>query len=709
MMPEDKQLSALKRAYLKLEELQARLDAAEQAQQEPLAIIGMACRFPGDADDTEAFWRLLSEGRDAVGEVPAERWDVDAYFDPDSNQPGKMYVRRGAFLRRVDEFDPQFFGISPREAVKMDPQQRLLLEVCWEALENAGVAPDRLTGSRTGVFVGMCKSDYRQILARAEDPNRYDTYYASGTASSIASGRLSYILGLQGPSITIDTACSSSLVAVHLACQSLRAGETAMALAAGVNLILSPENTIAYCKSSMMAADGRCKTFDAAADGFVQGEGCGVVVLKRLSAAVAAGDRVLAVIRGSAVNQDGPSSGLTAPHGPSQEAVIREALASGGVKPSEVQYVEAHGTGTSLGDPIELQALAAALSEGRSPQDPLLIGSVKTNVGHLEAAAGIAGLIKVALALQYKEIPAHLHFKTPNPYVPWSELPIKVAIEHRFWPAGKGKRIAGLSSFGFSGTNAHVVVEEAPALGPNQATIDRPLHLLALSAKSEAALKSLAGKYAEFLAEHPSISVSDFCFTANSGRAHFAQRLALTVESAEQLGEKLSVYAAGQASSEMLTGRTESTDRPKIAFLFTGQGSQYKDMGRQVYQTEPTFRETLERCDELLRPYLPRSLLSLLYDDTVDPALLNETAHTQPALFSLEYALAKMWISWGVVPQAVLGHSLGEYVAACVAGVFALEDAIRLVAERGRLMQGLCPRGAMAAVFAAEEQRPIRP
>ena len=704
MTQEGKHLSVMKQAYLKLEKLQARLDAVDQARQEPLAIIGMACRFPGDANDPEAFWQLLREGRDAVTEIPPGRWDVGAYFDPDRNKAGKMYVRRGAFLRRVDEFDPQFFGISPREAVKMDPQQRLLMEVSWEALENAGVAPDRLSGSPTSVFVGMCKIDYRQILARTEDAYCYDNYYMSGTANSIASGRLSYILGLQGPSITVDTACSSSLVALHLACQSLRDGESTMALAAGVNLILSPENTVAYCKSSMMAADGRCKTFAAGADGFVQGEGCGVVVLKRLSVAVADGDRILAVIRGSAVNQDGPSSGLTAPHGPSQEAVIRQALASGGVKPAEVQYVEAHGTGTSLGDPIEVQALGAALAEGRAPDEPLLIGSVKTNIGHLEAAAGIAGLIKIVLALQHEEIPAHLHCETLNPYVPWPELSIKVTTERRSWPACKRKRIAGLSSFGFSGTNAHVVVEEAPALDPIEAKTDRPLHLLALSAKSEPALKSLSHSLAGFLAEHPSISIPDFCFTTNAGRAHLAHRLAVAAESAEQLREKLSAYAGGQAPSEIITGRIDSADRPKIAFLFTGQGSQYKDMGRQLYQTEPTFREMLERCDELLRPYLPRPLLALLYDETVDAALLNETAHTQPALFSLEYALAKMWMSWGVVPEAVLGHSLGEYVAACVAGVFGLEDAVRLVAERGRLMQSLCPRGGMAAVFAEEER-----
>ena len=407
-----------------------------------------------------------------------------------------------------------------------------------------------------------------------------------------------------------------------------------------------------------MAADGRCKTFDAAADGFVQGEGCGVVVLKRLSDAIADGDRILAVIRGTAINQDGASSGLTAPNGPSQEAVIREALANGGVKPAEVQYVEAHGTGTSLGDPIEVQALGAVLGEGRSPDEPLLIGSVKTNIGHLEAAAGIAGLIKVVLALQHKEIPAHLHLMTPNPYIPWSELPIKVATEHRPWPAGTGNRIAGLSAFGFSGTNAHVVVEEAPPLeavrsegGPAASPTG------ALGEKRdgvESALRPVLDSIWR--------SIHPFHFRTSasprmSGRAHFAHRLALVAESSQQLGEKLSAFADGQAPSEILSGRSESVDRPKIAFLFTGQGSQYKDMGRQLYQTEPAFREALERCDELLRSYLPMSLLSLLYDEKVDPALLNETANTQPALFSLEYALAKMWSPgasfhkpcWGIV------------------------------------------------------------
>jgi acyl transferase domain-containing protein/NADPH:quinone reductase-like Zn-dependent oxidoreductase/NAD(P)-dependent dehydrogenase (short-subunit alcohol dehydrogenase family)/SAM-dependent methyltransferase len=704
MSKEQRDLSILKQAYIKIEELQARLDAIGQAKREPLAIIGMACRFPGEANDPAAFWQLLRNGRDTVTEIPADRWDVDAYFDPDRSKPGKMYMRRGAFLQQVDQFDPQFFGISPREAVKMDPQQRLLLEVCWEALENAGVAPDRLSGSRTGTFIGLCKGDYRQILAGTDDPHRFDAYYISGTANSIASGRLSYILGLQGPSITVDTACSSSLVALHLGCQSLRSGECAMTLVAGVNLILSPENTITYCKCSMMAADGRCKTFDDSADGFVQGEGCGVVVLKRLTAAVADGNRILAVIRGTAVNQDGPSSGLTAPHGPSQVAVIREALANSGVNPSEVQYVEAHGTGTSLGDPIEVQAIGAALRKGRAPDQPVLIGSVKTNIGHLEAAAGIAGLIKVVLALQHKEIPAHLHCKTLNSYIPWSELPVKVATEHTAWVASDGKRIAGVSSFGFSGTNAHAILEEAPALNPAVEEPRRPIHVLALSAKNEAALKSLSGKFAEFLATDPSVSVSDFCFTANAGRAHFGQRLAIVAESMEPIREKLVAAAAGEAPFGILTGHRENTDRPKIAFLFTGQGSQYQGMGRRLYDTEPGFRLALDRCDELLRPYLPHPLLSVLYHEPGVASLLAETEYTQPALFSLEYALAKMWISWGIVPDVVLGHSLGEYVAACIAGVFGPEDGIKLVAERGRLVKTLCPRGAMAALFAEEER-----
>ena len=428
-----------------------RLEAVQRAKSEPIAVIGMACRFPGGADEPESYWAVLRDGVDTVVDMPADRWDVDACFDPDPAAAGKMYVRKGGFLSRVDGFDPGFFEISPREAASMDPQQRFALEVAWEALEDAGLSPSDLAGSAAGVFMGATTSDYAGLLAR---DGTLDAYFSTGNALNAIPGRIAHVLGLQGPCLAVDTACSSSLVAVHLACQSLRAGECDAALAGGVNLILSPDVTIAMCRARMLAPDGRCKTFDAAADGYARGEGCGVVVLKRLSDAVAAGDRVLALILGSAVNQDGASGGFTVPNGRAQEALIRRALANASVQPADIDYLEAHGTGTALGDPVEVQAAARALSAGRAADRPLVLGSVKTNIGHTEAAAGIAGLIKVVLALRHRVIPPHLHFRTPSPHIPWADLPLEVAASARPWPAREHPRRAGVSSFGASGTNA---------------------------------------------------------------------------------------------------------------------------------------------------------------------------------------------------------------------------------------------------------------
>ena len=693
-------LSPLKRALLALDDMKARLDGAERSKNEPVAIVGMGCRFPG-GDQPESFWRLLRDGASAVREVPKDRWDLDEYYDPDPNVPGKTYTRWGAFLDRIDGFDPQFFSIAPREAVGIDPQQRLLLEVAWEALEHAAVAPDRLSGSSTGVFIGICSSDYATLQLRSADVSRIDAYSASGTAHSIAAGRLSYVLGLQGPAVAIDTACSSSLVAVHLACQSLRNDECRMALAGGVHLLVSPLNTVTFCKLHMLAPDGRCKTFDASGDGFVEGEGCGVVVLKRLSDALADGDNIVAVIRGSAVNQDGASSGLTAPNGPAQESVIRAALRRAGVRPAEIGYVEAHGTGTSLGDPIEVQALAAVLGEDRPAARPVIIGSVKTNIGHTEGAAGIAGLMKLVLALQHEEIPRHLNFSEPNPFIPWAELPVKVATESVAWPRGDARRVGGVSSFGFSGTNAHIVIEEAPVRETAPAAVDRPLHVLALSARTEAALNELAGRWDRYLADHSDAALADVAHTANAGRAHLPHRIAIVADSMEQLRSHVAAAAADAPAPRLVRSKVSGGDRPKIAFLFTGQGAQYSGMGRELYETQPTFRRALDRCAELLEGHIDRPLPSLIYSQAEERAI-DRTAYAQPALFAVEYALAELWRSWGVVPSAVLGHSIGEYVAACVAGVLGLEDAVKLVAARGRLMQSLPSGGAMAAVLASE-------
>ncbi len=696
------ELSPLKRAIVEIRALRARVADLERGGSESIALVGMGLRFPGGCDTPEAFWELLKAGGDAVGPIPAERWDLDAYYDADREAPGKMYTRHGAFLDGIDRFAPQFFGIAPREAEQMDPQQRLLLEVAWEALERAGQAPDRLAGSATGVFIGHCNSDYLRMLAA--DTDQVDVYLATGTAASVAAGRISYLLGLQGPSLAVDTACSASLVAVHLACRSLRSRECDLALAGGVNLILSPEINITFSKAGMLAPDGRCKTFDAAADGYVRGEGCAVVVLKRLSDALADGDPILAVIRGTAVNQDGRSSGLTAPNGPSQEAVIRRALADAGVAPADVGYVEAHGTGTALGDPIELQALGAVLGAGRDPAHPLLVGSVKTNLGHLEAAAGVAGLIKAALMLQHETIAPHLHFETPTPHIAWDGLRLRVPTTLQPWAAG-GRRIAGVSSFGFSGTNAHVILEEAPARAPASAAPDRPLHLVTLSARSEQALRALAGRYAAHLEAHPETPLADLAFTANRGRAHFEQRLATVVRDGESLRARLAAFAAGAdpgadpgADGELFAGYCPAGAAPEVAFLFTGHGSHHAGMGRALYAVDPIFRAALDRCDALLRDEIDRTLPEILFGDG---SLLEAMRYAQPALFALQFALAELWQAWGVRPAVVAGHSAGEYVAAVVAGVLSLEDGLRLIAARGRLMQSL-PDGEMVALFVDE-------
>jgi acyl transferase domain-containing protein len=699
--------SRLKQALVAMQKMSTRLDALQRAKTEPIAIIGMGCRFPGGANDPESFWRLLSEGVDATRPIPPERWDVESLYDADPEAPGKIYARRGGFLENVDLFDAEFFGISPREARAIDPQQRLVAEVGWEALEHAGYAPARLAGTPTGVFIGAGIDDYAQFRLRSEDPSAIDPYAGTGSVMSFTAGRLSYLLGLQGPSLMVDTACSSSLVALHLAMQSLRNGECRLALAGGVNLILSPEISIFLCRSHALAPDGRCKTFDASADGYSRGEGCGVVVLKRLSDAVQDKDRILALLRGSAVNHDGASSGLTVPNGLAQQSLLRQALANAGVEPAQVGYVEAHGTGTPLGDPIELDALGAVLSVGRDRGAPLVLGSVKTNVGHLESAAGVAGLIKAVLALQHRELPAHLNFERLNPRASLDGIPAIIPTQRMPWTPINGKRIAGVSSFGLSGTNAHVVLEEAPAVSaPPAPAIERPLHVLALSAKSERALRSMADNLVRRLAaareERPGV-LADTCFSANVGRSHFSHRASVTADSVAVLRERLASLAAGSPSPGGRVEQAAST-APRVAFLFSGQGSQYVGMGRRLYETQPTFRAVLERCDELSRPLLGRSLLSVLYPEPGVASPLDETAFTQPALFALEYALAELWRSWGITPSLVMGHSVGEYVAAVVAGVLRWEDGLRLVLERGRLMQSWTVPGDMAAVFASEAE-----
>ncbi|MCI0395168.1 MAG: acyltransferase domain-containing protein, partial [Chloroflexi bacterium] len=677
--------------------------AGRPAVTEPIAVIGMGCRFPG-ADSPAAFWQLLQGGVDAISEVPPDRWDVEAHYDATPDTPGKTFTRYGGFLNQVDGFDASFFGIAPREAVSMDPQQRLLLEVSWEALENAGQRPDKLEGSNTGVFVGICSSDYSRVHLHAGDLTVIDAYAGTGSAFSVGAGRVSYVLGLQGPNMAVDTACSSSLLATHLACQSLRLGECRMALAGGVNLILSPAATVLLSRMRALSADGRCKAFAAAADGYGRGEGCGVVVLKRLADAVADGDRILAVIRGSAVNHDGRSNGLTVPNGLAQQTLLREAARNARIAPDQVDYVEAHGTGTPLGDPIEMRALTAVYGVNRPADTPLVVGSVKTNIGHLEGAAGVASLIKVILALQHEMIPPHLHFVQPSPYIEWDAIPVTIPQHNRPWPAGQKRRLAGVSSFGFSGTNVHLLLEEAPVSEMRSPRVERPQHVLALSARRVADWPALVEQYERLLARIPEGELANVCYTANTGRAHFPFRLAVPAVSLAQLREQLHNFAPDGANTGSLYGVADPASPPQVALLFAGQGAQYANMGRRLYETQPIFSTALDRCAYLLDAELETPLLSVLFSRRGVSPLLDETAYTQPALFALEYALAELWLSWGVKPAVMLGHSVGEYVAACIAGVFSLEDALKLIAARGRLMQALTRRGEMAAVGASQAQ-----
>ncbi len=687
---------------------------------EPIAIIGMGCRFPGGANNPELFWELLKEGRDATSEVPAERWKIEDYYDPVPDAKGKMLTRRGGFLDDISHFDANFFGISAREAQNLDPQQLLLLEVAWEALEDAIIPVSKLKKTRTGVYIGICAHDFQQAQILSENLSRINVYSATGSLFSCAAGRLSYLLDLQGPNFPIDTACSSSLVALHLACQDLRIRQAEVALVGGVNSLLTPNLFVYFSGLGAISPDGRSKTFDASANGYGRGEGCGVLILKRLSDALVDEDRILAVIRGSSVNHDGLSSSFTAPNGIAQQEVIRQALRNAGVSPEQVQYIETHGTGTSLGDPIEVRALGEIYGKNRDSTTPLILGSVKANIGHLEGAAGVTSLIKTILALQHETIPPQIHFHTPNPLIPWEEYPLKVPTNLISWSRTHIPRRAGISAFGVSGTNAHVILEEAPLDGRltsaegrledrvqalESQSRERPVHLLNLSAKNESALSELATKYTAYLNQvegNATINPGDVCYTANVGREHFEYRLSVCGRSKAELAEKLLQNMHNLAKvSEPSQGWLQS----KTVFLFTGQGSQYVNMGRQLYETQPTFRNTLEQCHEMLRSYQEQPLLDVLYptpSDKRQATIINQTAYTQPAIFAIEYALAELWQSWGIQPAAVIGHSIGEYVAACVAGVFSLKDALRLIAIRGRLMQSLPQDGMMAAVFADE-------
>jgi acyl transferase domain-containing protein len=683
-----------------LDELIAKLSTANRTRlanllrplDEPLAIVGMSCRFPGGANTTDRFWTLLSAGSDAVTEVPPERWNVGEFYDPDPQARNKMYTRWGGFIPQIGDFDPSFFGIAPQEALRMDPQQRLLLEMAWELFESAGYAASRISASRTGVFLGVLPSEYLMLQNNAEGRACFDdVFIGTGNSSSMAAGRISHFFNLNGPCLAVDTACSSSLVAVHLACQSIRSGECDLALAGGVNAALAPETFIQLCKLHMLAKDGRCKAFDAAADGFVIGEGGGMVALKRWSEAMRDGDHVFAVILGSAVNEDGKTSTITAPNGLAQQAVIRSALTQAGVSAQQIDYVEAHGSGTPMGDPIEVEAMAAVLCEGRSPDEPLITGTVKANIGHLEAASGIAGLIKMALALDRKWIPAQLHFKNPNPAIEWAEHPIRVPEQGLAWPEKAGDRMGGVSSFGWSGTNAHVVLREAAVVREHRA--GEPPYLLALSAKSASALKSSAARLAAYLETNPSMDLADVSYTLAVGRQPFPCRSTAICDD--------------RADAVLQLRRISLSDPPGerrgTIFRIASPMERARAAVRDLYWAEPSFTDEIDRCCSTVQQRFNLDIRHFLFDsraaDGPHAAFRSDARegecgrHTnltdamtrQAAAFTWNYTLARMLMSWNLRPRAIAGWGIGEYAAACLAGVMSLENALALVIERARL------------------------
>ncbi|MFF8971241.1 type I polyketide synthase [Streptomyces sp. NPDC014995] len=675
--------------------LRARVEELQRPQ--PLAVIGLSCRLPGGADPEE-FWQSLADGHDSTGRFPEERHPVEGFYHPDPDHPGTAYTLAGHFLDGpVDAFDPTVFGISPREAAGMDPQQRLVLELAWEAMENACLPPTELEGSRVGVFLGASTSDYVRMRQQKGSMADVDAYQLIGEPSFLA-GRVSYTFGFQGPSMVIDTACSSSLVALEQAVLSLRSRACDMALVGGVNLMLSPYGFVLVSKLRALSPDGRCKTFDASADGYARGEGGAVFVLKRLADAEAAGDRVLAVVRGVATEHDGRSSGLTVPNPTAQQNVIGSALKDAGVSPAELSYVEAHGTGTQLGDPIELTALNAVTSPGRPENRPLLVGSVKTNIGHLEPAAGAAGMLKVVLALQKGSLPRHLHLDDPNPQVPWDSLNLKVTTEESGWPAGP--RIAGVSSFGASGTNAHTVIAEAPQPAPRAGT-PREVGLLTLSANTPQALRAMATAYEEAVRDADPRTLSDICYSTHIGRARMRHGLSVTGDG-PGLATGLAAFAAGERAEQVTAHAPAGARARRVGWLFTGQGAQYAGMAARLAEAEPVFAQALAECVAALDAHLAEPLGPVLAG-AGDGGRIDRTGFTQPALFAVEYALARMWEAWGVRPAALIGHSLGEITAACVAGVHSLGDAARLVTARARLMEALPEGGVMETVVCDEE------
>ncbi|MEW2178298.1 type I polyketide synthase, partial [Streptomyces sp. NPDC005406] len=678
-------VAALRTTMVENERLRAANDRLTGDATEPIAIVGMACRYPGGVGSPDELWDLVVEGRDGVSGFPVDRgWDVEGLYDPEPGKPNRTVTREGGFLYDAADFDAGVFGISPREALGMDPQQRLLLEASWEAVESAGIDPLSLKGSRTGVFAGVMYHDY-----------------GPGTSDgSLVTGRVAFTLGLEGPAVTVDTACSSSLVALHWAGQALRRGDCSMALVGGVTVMTTPDMFLYFSHQRGMAKDGRCKSFAADADGTGCSEGVGVVMIERLSDARRNGHPILAVIRGSAINQDGASSGMTTPNGPSQQRVIRAALENAGIAASDVDLVEAHGTGTRLGDPIEAQALLATYGQGRPDGDPLWLGSLKSNLGHTQAAAGVGGVIKAVQAIRHGVLPKSLHSQTRSPHVDWDAGAVELLTESRVWPVRDRPRRVGVSSFGLSGTNAHVIVEQAPVVEVPEMTavVEVPVVPVVLSARSEAGLSAQAAKLLERVGA--STSLLDVGFSSVVSRAVLEHRAVVAVADREELVRGLTALAEGELSPSVVQGSARPAGA--MAFLFTGQGAQRLGMGRELYEAYPVFAAAFDAVVAELDGRLGRSLREVVWGEDAD--LLNGTMFAQAGLFAVETALFRLLESWGVRADFLVGHSVGEIAAAHVSGALSLSDAAELVVARGRLMQALPAGGSMVAVEATEAE-----